>query len=97
MRPLAAFVLFFGITAVNPTTVVYFAAIVLGNQRLVSTAAEGAAFVAAAFVASASWQLTLACGGAVLGRLVTGHRGRLVAGLVSAAVIGVLAVHTMLG
>jgi len=97
MRPLAAFVLFFGITAVNPTTVVYFAAIVLGNQQLVSTAAEGAAFVAAAFVASASWQLTLACGGAVLGRLVTGHRGRLVTGLVSAAVIGVLAVHTMLG
>ena len=97
MRPRAAFALFFGITAVNPTTVVYFAAIVLGNQQLVSNAAEGAVFVTAAFVASASWQLTLACGGAVLGRLVTGHRGRLVTGLVSAVVICLLAVHTMLG
>jgi arginine exporter protein ArgO len=97
MRPGAAFALFFAITAVNPTTVVYFAAIVLGNQQLVSDAVEGAVFVAAAFVASASWQLALAGGGAVLGRFVTGHRGRLVTGLVSAAVIAVLAVHTMLG
>ena len=64
MRPAAAYALFLGITAVNPTTVVYFAAIVLGNQDLVSTAAEGVAFVLAAFVASASWQLALAGGGA---------------------------------
>jgi arginine exporter protein ArgO len=96
VRPAAAFALFFGLTAVNPTTVVYFAAIVLGNQHLVSTAGEAAVFVVAAFLASASWQLLLAGGGAVLGRLLTGHRGRLATGLVSAAVIAGLAVRTML-
>ncbi len=96
MRPAAAYVLFLGITAVNPTTVVYFAAVVLGNQQLVSSATEGVVFVLAAFAASASWQLLLAGGGAALGRVATGHRAHLVTGLVSAAVIAGLAVHTML-
>lgn len=96
MRPAAAYALFVGITAVNPTTVVYFAAVVLGNQHLVSGPAQALAFVIAAFTASASWQLLLAGGGATLGRLATGHRAHLVTGLVSAAVIAVLAVHTML-
>ena len=88
--------LFLGITAVNPTTVVYFAAVVLGNRGLVSTFAEGVLFVAAAFLASASWQPVLAGGGAALGALATGHRGRLVTGLVSAAVISGLALWTLL-
>jgi arginine exporter protein ArgO len=97
MRPAAAYLLFLGITAVNPTTVVYFAAVVLGNRHLVSSAVEGVAFVVAAFVASASWQLFLAGGGAALGRVATGHRAHLVTGLVSAVVIAALALHTMLG
>jgi len=100
VRPVSvrrAYLLFLGITAVNPTTVVYFAAVVLGNRGLVSTFAEGVAFVAAAFLASASWQLVLAAGGAALGALATGHRGRLVTGLVSAAVIAGLAIWTLLG
>ena len=97
MHPGAAYLLFVGITAVNPTTVVYFAAIVLGNQHLVSTAAEGVVFVLAAFLASASWQLLLAGGGAALGHAVTGPRGRRVTGVVSAMVIAALAVPTMLG
>jgi arginine exporter protein ArgO len=96
MRPLRAFWLFVGITAANPTTVVYFAAVVLGNRSLVSTPTEGVVFVVAAFLASASWQLALAGGGAALGRVVTGPRGRLVTGLVSAAVIAALAVRTVL-
>jgi arginine exporter protein ArgO len=96
MRPAAAYGLFLGITAVNPTTVVYFAAVVLGNQHLTSGVAQGAVFVAAAFVASASWQLLLAGGGAALGRVATGHRAHLVTGLVSAAVVAGLALHTML-
>ena len=96
MRPWAAYALFVAITAVNPATVVYFAAIVLGNQDLVSTEVEGAVFVLAAFVASAAWQLTLATGGAALGRVVTGPRGRRITGVVSALVIAGLALHTML-
>ncbi|MGZ4456876.1 MAG: LysE family transporter [Nocardioides sp.] len=90
-----AYATFVGVTAVNPTTVVYFAAVVLGNRHLVDGPVEGTVFVAAAFAASASWQLLLAGGGAVLGRVVTGHRGHLVTGLVSAVVIAGLALHTM--
>jgi arginine exporter protein ArgO len=95
MPPVRAYLLFVGITAANPATVVYFAAIVLGNRHLVSTSLEGVVFVAAAFVASASWQLALAGGGAALGRVVTGPRGRLVTGLVSAVVIALLALSTV--
>lgn len=95
MRPRTAYALFLGITAVNPTTVVYFGAVVLGNPRLVSSTAEGVVFVLAAFLASASWQLLLAGGGAALGRVATGRRAHLVTGLVSAVVIAALAVHTM--
>jgi len=60
LRPIGpgrAYAVFLGITAVNPTTVVYFAAVVLGNRGLVSNAGEGTVFVLAAFGASASWQL----------------------------------------
>jgi arginine exporter protein ArgO len=96
MRPHTAYALFVGITAVNPTTVVYFAAVVLGNQHLVDGAVQGVVFVLAAFLASASWQLLLAGGGAAVGRVATGHRAHLVTGLVSAVVVAGLALHTML-
>lgn len=95
MRPGQAYLLFIAITAANPATVVYFAAIVLGNQNLVSSATEGVVFVAAAFLASAVWQVALAGGGAALGRAISGPRGRLVSGLVSAVVIAGLAVRTV--
>jgi arginine exporter protein ArgO len=96
VSPLRAFGLFVAITAVNPATVVYFAAIVLGNRTLTATAAQSVAFVVAAFAASASWQLALATGGATLGRAISTARGRTVTGVVSATVIALLAVHTML-
>ncbi len=95
--PLAAYGMFVGVTAVNPATVVYFAAVVLGNRDLVDGALEGGVFVLAAFVASASWQLFLVAAGSGLGRAVTGPRGRLVTGLLAAGVIAGLALHTMLG
>ncbi|MEU1707439.1 LysE family transporter [Streptomyces sp. NPDC005706] len=82
-----------GITLLNPMTVVYFAALVLGGTARGGGPLEGAAFVAAAFAASASWQLLLAGGGALLGRSLTGHRGRLATALFSSAVILVLAVR----
>ncbi len=96
LTPAGTYALFVGITAVNPTTVVYFAAVVLGNRHLVDGPLEGTAFVLAAFAASASWQFTLAGGGAVIGRVATGPRAHRNTGLVSAAVIAALAVHTML-
>jgi arginine exporter protein ArgO len=81
------------ITTVNPLTIVYFAALVLGSQAgVVVSIAEQAVFVAAAFAASASWQVVLACGGAMLGRSLTGPRGRLSTALASSALIAGLAV-----
>ncbi|MEU1462447.1 LysE family transporter [Streptomyces sp. NPDC005727] len=82
-----------GITLLNPMTVVYFAALVLGGTARGGGPLERAAFVAAAFAASASWQLLLAGGGALLGRSLTGHRGRLATALFSSVVILVLAVR----
>lgn len=92
--PARAYLSLLGITLLNPTTVLYFAALVLGTGTA-DTAhplAQGA-FVLAAFAASASWQLLLAGGGALLGRALTGRRGRLGTALVSSGVMAVLAVR----
>ncbi|GAA2119302.1 LysE family transporter [Actinomadura alba] len=97
VSPARAYLGLLGITMMNPTTVIYFAALVLGSQ---ATAApdhlEQAVFVLAAFAASASWQLLLAGGGALLGRALTGSRGRLVTAMASSTVITALAVHLLL-
>jgi arginine exporter protein ArgO len=96
LSPRAAYALFVAITSVNPATVVYFAAIVLGNRDLVSGASQGVVFVIAAFVASASWQLSLAAGGAALARVVTSPRGRRNLGILSGTLIAGLALRTLL-
>ncbi|WP_329001182.1 LysE family transporter [Kribbella sp. NBC_00709] len=80
-----------GMTLLNPWTVIYFAALVLGGSG-VAGFGERVAFVVAAFAASASWQLLLAGGGALLGRLLTGHVGKLVTAVASSLLIVVLAV-----
>jgi len=77
-----------GLTLLNPATIVYFAALVLGRGGT----GGGGWFVVGAFLASASWQLLIAGGGALVGRLLTGERGRRITALVSSAVIAVLAV-----
>ncbi len=97
LRPWQAFAAFLALTAVNPTTVVYFAAFVIGNPDLADGWVEGVVFVVAAFVASASWQLSLAGLGAMLGRSVTSRRGRVATAWVSGVVIAGLAVRTLLG
>ncbi|MFI1979534.1 LysE family transporter [Streptomyces wedmorensis] len=89
--PRRAFLTFLGITVLNPMTVVYFAALILGGHSTTGVA-EATAFVVAAFAASASWQLLLAMGGTLLGHLVTGPRGRLTTNLASGALIAALAV-----
>ncbi|QRP44887.1 LysE family transporter [Amycolatopsis sp. FDAARGOS 1241] len=77
-----AYVSFLGLTVLNPATVLYFAALVVGG----TAAGSGAVFALAAFAASASWQLLLAAGGLLLGRVLDGRRGRLGTALVSSAV-----------
>jgi arginine exporter protein ArgO len=51
--------------------------------------------VAGAFLASASWQLLVAGGGSLVGRLLTGPRGRMITALVSSAVIAILALRLL--
>lgn len=86
-----------GLTSVNPTTVVYFAALVVGHSEAVTaTPPRAAVFVAAAFAASASWQCLLAGGGALLGSVLSGPKGRLVTSLLSSALIAGFAAHLAL-
>jgi arginine exporter protein ArgO len=88
-----AYLSLLGITLLNPVTVLYFSALVLGSQANgLGGAGESTVFVIAAFCASASWQLVLVAGGVALGRLLTGRTGRLVTGLLSSAVIVALTV-----
>ncbi|MCL8023811.1 LysE family transporter [Nocardioides bruguierae] len=95
LSPLHAYLLLLGLTAVNPTTVVYFVAVVLGNDAVVSGTSAAAVFVAAALAASASWQLVLAGSGALLGRVASSDPARRVTGLVAAAVVAALAVRAL--
>lgn len=57
---------FLGLTILNPATITYFVALVLGLDRGDATAADKSLFVVGAFLASLSWQLTLAGLGAFL-------------------------------
>lgn len=92
--PARAYLTFLGITILNPMTVIYFAALVLATGPAApSSAPERTAFVLAALLASASWQLLLTTGGTLLGRTLTGPRGRLTTALASSTLIVVLAVR----
>lgn len=94
--PFRAWLTFVGITAVNPATVVYFAAIVVGGTVEINGPAEGFVFVLAAFLASASWQIFIASVGTGLGAWVSGPRGRRTTGVVASVVIALLAVKPLL-
>ncbi|MEV5596381.1 LysE family transporter [Streptomyces sp. NPDC052496] len=89
--PLRTYTGLVGLTLLNPVTVVYFAALVVGRPGTAPSPAAGAVFVAAAFAASVSWQVLLASGGALLGRFLTGERGRLTMAVAGNGVILLLA------
>ncbi|MFE6040728.1 LysE family transporter [Streptomyces sp. NPDC056452] len=94
LTPARAYAALLAITMMNPMTVIYFAALVLGSDIAVAAhPLEQAAFVLAACAASTSWQLLLVGGGALLGRTLTGSRGRLITTLVSSSLITALAAH----
>jgi len=57
---------FLGLTLLNPVTVTYFAALILGLTATGAGPLEKAAFVTGAFLASLSWQLLIAAVGAFL-------------------------------
>jgi arginine exporter protein ArgO len=91
--PGRAYLAVLALTLLNPATVIYFSALVLGRQAQgTPSVAASVVFVLAAFAASASWQLLVAASGSAVGRVLAGPRGRLGTALVSSALIGVLAV-----
>ncbi|HEU5107072.1 MAG TPA: LysE family transporter, partial [Micromonosporaceae bacterium] len=95
--PRRAYAGLLALTLLNPMTIVYFAALVLGRQAADGLSLAGEAlFVTGAFLASASWQLVIAGSGSLVGRLLTGPRGRLATALASAALIVALAATTIL-
>ena len=59
-EPGRTYLRFLAITLLNPTTILYFAALILGRPDLGSGPPERAAFIVGAAVASTSWQLFLA-------------------------------------
>jgi threonine/homoserine/homoserine lactone efflux protein len=66
-RPaVGTFLIFLGLTLLNPQTIAYFAALILGLPSLATAWPERIAFVAGAFLASLSWQTLLAGFGAFL-------------------------------
>jgi len=80
----ATYAKFLGLTLINPLTVVYFAAFILGSGLAEDLTTTGAAlFVVGAFLASLSWQIGLAGIGAIarhrlphgfrIGAVVTGN------------------------
>lgn len=91
--PARTYLLLLGLTALNPATLAYFTSLVLGRQSTAtSTVGDRAAFVVGVFLASAAWQSLLVRGGAVLGHVLEGDRGRLAIAVISSAVMLSLAV-----
>lgn len=63
---------FFGLTIINPLTVVYFAAVVVGLGLADDLrAGQAALFAAGAFLASLSWQTLLAAVGSLIGHRIS--------------------------
>lgn len=85
------------LTMVNPTTVVYFAAVVVGLGVTESlTGAEGVLFALGAFLASLSWQTVLAAVGGLVGQRLS-YRVERIAVIAGNLVILGLALSIVLG
>lgn len=85
---------FVGLTILNPATITYFVALIVGLDRGDASAADKAMFVGGAFLASLSWQLWLAALGAVLHKRIP-ESVRWVFGAVGAVVVAGFAIRLM--
>ena len=86
------YVRFVGLTILNPATITYFVALIVGLDRGDATAADKALFVAGVFLASSSWQLWLAAMGAFLRKRIP-ESVRWVFGAAGAVVVAGFAVR----
>jgi threonine/homoserine/homoserine lactone efflux protein len=93
LTPLRAYVGFVALTAINPATLVYFVALVVGTRTVHSPAW----FVLGVLVASAAWQFVLVGGGAALGHRLTTRAGRFALAAGSAAVMLLAAARSLVG
>jgi arginine exporter protein ArgO len=98
LTPARAYLSLLALTAVNPATLITFAAVAVGRSSTEdgSTPLSVAMFAIGAFAASALWQLLLTGGGNVLGRLFTGRRGQLAVSACSALIMVCLSVGILL-
>ncbi|MCJ7513567.1 MAG: LysE family transporter [Anaerolineales bacterium] len=95
-RPLwLVYIQFLGLTLLNPLTIVYFAALVLGGSLGdKGSVAHGLLFVLGAGLASLSWQSLLAAGGSQLGQRLPPH-SRLITSLIGNLVVIALGVRIL--
>ena len=92
----ATYLRFVGLTLLNPMTIIYFAALMLGLPEIGSGVEQKTAFVVGAFGASLSWQLLLAAVGALAHRRLPA-RFQIGVSLVGNVVIAAFAVRIALG
>ena len=90
------FLLFLGLTMLNPPTVIYFVSLAIALPEVSADLASRAAFVVGAFLASLSWQEVLALGGAMLHGRLTPRLQRTTA-VVSSVIILALAARVAFG
>jgi arginine exporter protein ArgO len=98
LTPARAYFSLVALTALNPATVITFAAVAMGRSSSTggSSWATVALFAIGAFIASAAWQLLLTGSGNLLGRLLSGSRGQLAISVCSALIMLGLAVGLLL-
>ncbi|MEZ3160732.1 LysE family transporter [Microbacterium sp. BWT-B31] len=89
---ISAFPVFFGLTLVNPATVVYFVAVTASLTDLHDDLITAGAFVVGVGAASFAWQSVIVTLGAVFGRRANARaqRATVVIGYVVVAVLGIL-------
>lgn len=94
--PASTYAAFLGLTMLNPATIAYFAALIIGLSPGATSGVAGKfLFVLGAFGASASWQLCLAGVASVFHRRLTA-RARLATAVLGNAVIAALAVRLLI-
>ena len=90
------YLLFLGLTMLNPPTVIYFVSLAIALPEVSADLGSRAAFVIGAFLASLSWQEVLALGGAMLHGRLTPRLQRTTA-IVSSIIILALAARVAFG
>jgi arginine exporter protein ArgO len=98
LTPMRGYLSLAALTAVNPATLITFAAVVVGRSVDESDSSwlTVVLFALGAFMASAAWHLMLAGGGSMLGRLLRGRRGQLGIAVCSAMIMLGLAAAVLL-